>query len=123
MLGTAEEVNRVTTQPDFQHHIHGLMTDTAPRFRSIVDHSFAYTTIRDQIISQLDQDFSLLEKQAKKAEECRDIYKFMITFDFEEDFKSTKPTIDSIKQQFDQYKRWDAQMNKSIPNNFAVGII
>lgn len=39
MLSTAEDVNRVTTQPDFQHHIHGLMTDTAPRFRAIVDSS------------------------------------------------------------------------------------
>jgi len=51
MRGTAEEVNRVTTQPDFQHHIHGLMTDTQPRFRTIVTNSFAYTTIKERIQS------------------------------------------------------------------------
>ena len=94
MRGTAEEVNRVTTQPDFQHHIHGLMTDTAPRFRTIVDASFAYTSIRDRILTQLEEDFNTIENKAKKAEECRDIYKFMISFDFEESFKSTNPTID-----------------------------
>jgi hypothetical protein len=69
------------------------MTDTAPRFRTVVDNSFAYTNIRERILSQLDEDFNTIENKAKKAEECRDIYKFMISFQFE-DFKATSPTID-----------------------------
>lgn len=99
------------------------MTDTAPRFRTIIEASYNYTMIRQQILDQLDKDFTALEKQAKKAEECRDIYHFMITFDFEENFKADKPSIERIKAEFDKYKQWETKMNRSIPSNFPVGLI
>lgn len=50
MVATAEDVNRVTSQTEFQNHIHGLMTDTAPRFISIVNNSFAYEAVRRQVL-------------------------------------------------------------------------
>jgi hypothetical protein len=65
MRGTAEEVNRVTNQPDFQHHIHGLICDTTPRFRSIIEGSTSYTNIRNRILDQLDDDFTAIEKKAQ----------------------------------------------------------
>jgi hypothetical protein len=43
---TTDEVNRITNQPDFQHHIHGLMTDTAPRFKTIILGSHKYEKIK-----------------------------------------------------------------------------
>jgi hypothetical protein len=54
MVSTAEDVNRVTSQPDFQNHIHGLMTDTAPRFISIVNTSVKYDKIKSSILDRLE---------------------------------------------------------------------
>lgn len=92
------------------------MTDTAPRFQTIVGKSFKYEKIKQQIIDQLETDFTALEKQAKKAEACRGIYEFMIKFNFEDDFQSKKPNIKMIQDEFKQYKDWLVLMSNNITN-------
>lgn len=42
MQTVTEEVVRVISHPDFHQFIHGLISDSGPRFRHIVDRSFAY---------------------------------------------------------------------------------
>lgn len=49
MQTVTEEVQRVINHNEFHHFIHGLITDSGPRFRSIVDESFKYTQVRKTI--------------------------------------------------------------------------
>lgn len=74
MVATAEDVNRVTSQTEFQNHIHGLMTDTAPRFQSIVNKSFNYEAVKDKVLDTVGKDFEKVEGFTKKAEKCKEIY-------------------------------------------------
>lgn len=42
MQSVTEEVRRVISENDFHHYIHGLISDSGPRFRTIVEGSEAY---------------------------------------------------------------------------------
>ena len=42
MQSVTEEVSRVISHPDFHQFIHGLISDSGPRFRAIVERSEAY---------------------------------------------------------------------------------
>jgi hypothetical protein len=98
------------------------MTDTAPRFRTIVESSAAYQNMNMAILDCLEKDFQVIEKQAVKAESCRDIYHFSITFNFE-DFKAENPDMERIKKQFLEYIGWDIKMNRCITPQFMAGIL
>jgi hypothetical protein len=97
MVATAEDVNRVTSQTEFQNHIHGLMTDTAPRFISIVNKSFGYEAVRRQVLDRIEADFIAVEGHTKRAEKCREIYQHSMTFNFEEWVKNENPDMGLIK--------------------------
>jgi hypothetical protein len=84
MVATAEDVNRVTSAPDFQTHIHGLMTDTAPRFIQIVNNSVKYDIIKEKILTRLEADFVVIETKTKAAEKCKEIFKHSMNFVFED---------------------------------------
>jgi len=42
MQSVTEEVPRVISHQDFHHYIHGLISDSGPRFRTIVEQSVRY---------------------------------------------------------------------------------
>jgi hypothetical protein len=49
MQSVTEEVSRVISHQDFHQFIHGLISDSGPRFRSIVEESEAYQSSKVQI--------------------------------------------------------------------------
>jgi len=69
--------------------------------------------MRQNIIDCLEKDFREVEKVAKRAESCRDIYHFSITFNFE-DYKASNPDMETIRNEFIKYGNWDLRMNKQI---------
>jgi hypothetical protein len=53
MQTVTEEVQRVINHNEFHQFINGLITDSGPRFRTIVDESTKYTNVRDEIMSRI----------------------------------------------------------------------
>lgn len=49
MQTVTEEVQRVINHNEFHQFIHGLITDSGPRFRTIVDESLHYKITRELI--------------------------------------------------------------------------
>lgn len=49
MQSVTEEVSRVISHQDFHQFIHGLISDSGPRFRAIVEDSEAYSTSKTTI--------------------------------------------------------------------------
>jgi len=88
MQQVTEEVVRVISHQDFHQYIHGLITDSGPRFKSIVEESYDNKQIKKDIDEKIASDFQLIEQSAKSCENVRDVYEFDQTFSFE-DFKST----------------------------------
>ena len=60
MQSVTEEVVRVINHQDFRQFIHGLISDSGPRFRAIVEGSFAYQTSKVAITRRIIQDFEHL---------------------------------------------------------------
>jgi hypothetical protein len=83
MQSVTEEVPRVISHQDFHHYIHGLISDSGPRFRSIVEGSEAYKTSKTQITKRINDDFDHLQEVVSAFENCRDVDNFDKTFEFE----------------------------------------
>jgi len=73
MQQITEEVQRVINHNEFHHFIHGLITDSGPRFRTIVDGSEKYTKIIAKITDRMVSDFSTIEDKTKSFKSCREI--------------------------------------------------
>jgi len=86
MQTVTEEVQRVINHNEFHQFIHGLITDSGPRFRSIVEESSKCQNVRKQILERIASDFNYIEEKTKVFKQCRDINDFDQTFNFE-DFK------------------------------------
>ena len=70
------EVSRVITHNDLLPLVTGLITDSGPKFNTIVDESFQYNTLAKRIITQLENDFDVIEQKAQDWERVRDIFEF-----------------------------------------------
>jgi hypothetical protein len=106
-----EEVQRVINHNEFHQFIHGLITDSGPRFRTIVDESDKYKDVRKEIAERLQLDFSHIEEKTKVFKTCIDIYNFSETFNFEE-FKEQNQDLEQVKLMFEKLAKWDAAINK-----------
>lgn len=60
MQSVTEEVNRVISHQDFHHYIHGLISDSGPRFRTIVEQSEQYQDSKAAISKRINDDFEEL---------------------------------------------------------------
>ena len=87
---------RVISHQDFRQFIHGLISDSGPKFRLIVDNSYAYKTSRAMIQMRIKQDFETLDKAVEKMAGCKDVNDFDQNFDFE-----SAPITDRFQTFFD----------------------
>mmetsp|Transcript_11712 Transcript_11712/g.17850 ORF Transcript_11712/g.17850 Transcript_11712/m.17850 type:complete len:417 (-) Transcript_11712:9814-11064(-) len=106
MQSVTEEVSRVISHQDFHQFIHGLISDSGPRFRAIVEGSEAYATSKATIQARISQDFDELQKDVAKYEKCREIDEFDREFVFEE-WKQQHSDLESIKKYLEKLARWD----------------
>jgi hypothetical protein len=107
MQSVTEEVLRVISHGEFRQFIHGLISDSGPRFRTIVEGSVAYRESKKAIRERLLKDFELLEGEVKSCLECKDINKFDHEFDFDK-FKAEDPPpeLDRIRPKLDDFSKW-----------------
>ena len=122
MQTVTEEVQRVINHNEFHQFIHGLITDSGPRFRSIVEESSKCQNVRKQILERIASDFNYIEEKTKVFKQCRDINDFDQTFNFE-DFKKETQDLEQIKSQFEKLAKWDNNMNKFIKGEEKKGLI
>jgi hypothetical protein len=99
------------------------MTDTAPRFISIVNKSQAYDKVRRAVLDKIEGDFTDVEKATTKAEKCREIYTHSMTFSFEDWVKDESPDMGAIKALFVQFTAWEDLLVKSIEGRKNCGMI
>lgn len=78
-----DEVVRVINHNEFHHFIHGMITDSGPRFRQIVDESYNYKATKETIQNRISSDFQIIEQRTEKIKDCAEIYIFDQEFDFE----------------------------------------
>lgn len=122
MQSVTEEVVRVISHQDFHQFIHGLISDSGPRFRAIVEGSVAYRTSKATIQRRIIQDFEYLQGTVDKFKQCRDINDFDQTFVFET-FRAEHSDLESIKEHLDRLQKWDTNINKYIKPQDTKGLI
>lgn len=101
-----EEIQRVINHNEFHQFIHGLITDSGPRFKTIVEESQVYRNVKSQIQGRIQTDFAHIEDRSKNFKSCRDIHEFDNVHDFEK-WKAENPDLEAVKQQFDRFGKWD----------------
>jgi len=122
MQSVTEEVVRVISHQDFRQFIHGLISDSGPRFRAIVEGSFAYATSKATIQNRIVQDFAHLKRKVDKCEQCADINAFDQTFVFE-DFQAEHSDLESIKMHLDRLQKWEGKIANNIKPLETKGLI
>ena len=102
-------------QSDLQQFINGLITDTTPRFGTIVEHSYRYKMTKKAIEDHLSEDFAYLEEETKKFQNCRKVHEFEQTFRFE-DFQreANSSELETIKGLFEVWSKWELDISKNI---------
>lgn len=68
---------------DFHQFIHGLITDSGIRFRTVVDESQKYKSTVEFINARMATDFAHIEEKTKSFKFCSEINKFDLDFEFE----------------------------------------
>lgn len=76
MQVVTEEVQRVINHNEFHQFIHGLITDSGPRFHNIVEESAKYKEVRAEIAHRIQTDFAHIEERTKVFKSCSDIHDF-----------------------------------------------
>lgn len=124
MKSSVEDIQPINLHSDLQQFINGLITDTAPRFSIIVDHSFLYRTVKRKIEDHLSDDFAYLENAVREFEECRTVHQFEQTWRFE-DFTASEDSqdLDKIKELFEKWNQWDSKVSKHIQPQIFRGLI
>jgi dynein heavy chain len=122
MQSVTEEVVRVISHQDFRQFIHGLISDSGPRFRAIVEDSRAYATSKATIQRRIIQDFEHLQRAVEKCEQCADVNAFDQTFVFE-DFKAEHSDLESIKAHLDRLQKWEGKISNNIKPLETKGLI
>lgn len=82
MQSVTEEVSRVISHQDFHQFIHGEISDSGPRFRTIVEQSEAYADAKKAIMDRIAKDFDELQALVDKYEACRAVDNFQKNFNF-----------------------------------------
>jgi hypothetical protein len=60
MLSVTSEVQRIISFQNFSQFVQGLVSDSGPKFKQIVEGSFAYRTTKDMIQQKITNDFKKL---------------------------------------------------------------
>jgi hypothetical protein len=111
MQSVTEEVSRVISHQDFHQFIHGLISDSGPRFRSIVEESEAYSTTKATIQGHISQHFDDLSNAVKRFEACRDINAYQKDFNFEV-WKKDHTDHEDIKVWLGTLQKWEQLIQK-----------
>lgn len=114
MQSVTEEVVRVISHQDFHQYIHGLISDSGPRFRAIVEGSVAYRNSKHAIQKKIVQDFKALEENVENFKDCKCINDFDQTFNFD-DFKAEHADLESIKTKLEDLSSWSDKIKKIKP--------
>lgn len=122
MQSVTEEVSRVISHPDFHQFIHGLISDSGPRFRAIVERSEDYGNSKSTIQARISQDFDDLQIAVDKFSACRDVDDFDRTFVFL-DWKETHSDMESIRDLMQMLGKWDGDIVKKIKPQESKGLI
>jgi hypothetical protein len=122
MQSVTEEVSRVISHPDFHQFIHGLISDSGPRFRAIVERSEDYTDAKAQIQARISNDFDDLQVAVDKFSACRDVDDFDRDFVFQ-DWKELHSDLDSIREIMQRLQKWDGDIVKKIKPQESKGLI
>ena len=122
MQTVTEEVVRVISHPDFHQFIHGLISDSGPRFRHIVDRSCAYQQSKATIQRRIIQDFEWLQGTVDKFKQCRDVNDFDQHFSFEQ-FKEEHSDLESIKFHLERLSDWEKKIGTYIRPMDSKGLI
>ena len=124
MKSAVEEIQPINLHSDLQQFINGLITDTAPRFSPIVEESYAYKMTKKAIEDHLSEDFTILENETAKFENCRNVYAFEQQWRFEDFAKGPDSAdIDHIKALFDKWGGWEQQIQKNIAQYIPSGLV
>ena len=113
MQSVTEEVSRVISHQDFHQFIHGLISDSGPRFRAIVEGSEAYASSKATIQARISQDFDELQQVVNKFSACRVVDDFDRTFNFDE-WKAEHADLESIKDMLIDLAKWDTTITRYI---------
>lgn len=122
MQSVTAEVLRIINHPNFVQFIQGLISDSGPRFRSIVEQSFSFQTTKETIQKRIVQDFESLQNFVSKFEQCRDIHDFDTHFDFEE-FQAQHSDLESIKTYLEKLTKWEINITNYIKPTYQQGLI
>lgn len=105
MLSVTEDITRVVSHQDLLPLVTGQMTDSGPKFTTIVDMSYEYSTKTRTILDTLQEDFEKLEELSKKWEDCRDIHEFEDSQEKDEFYKQNNQ-INQFKGQLEKIVKW-----------------
>jgi hypothetical protein len=118
MLGVTYEVVRVINNPNFNQFIQGLISDSGPKFKQIVETSFKYLASKEAIQQKIDSDFKDLQPDVLKIENCREVNEFEQNFDFEE-FKQQHSDLETIRSWLERLQKWDQSVSKNIKTSYC----
>jgi hypothetical protein len=122
MQSVTEEVPRVISHQDFHHYIHGLISDSGPRFRTIVEQSEQYQTSKQAISKRISDDFEELQVIVNAFETCREVDEFERTFDFEV-WSREHTDVESIKTMLHDLARYETNVGRAIKPQESRGMI
>lgn len=122
MQSVTAEVLRIINHQNFVQFIQGLISDSGPRFKSIVENSIYYQITKETIQKRIIQDFDDMQTFVSKFELCREVNDFDTTFDFDE-FKAAVSDTETIKKQLDKLQKWDADISKYIKHQYSLGLL
>jgi hypothetical protein len=114
-------VSRVISHQDFHQFIHGLISDSGPRFRAIVEDSEAYSTSKTTIQRRIALDFDELQQVVKKFEACRIVDDFDRDFVFEV-WKGEHADHEDIRAKLSDLQKWESAIGR-ITGQDAKGLV
>jgi hypothetical protein len=119
---TKNEVQRVITHNDLLPLVTGLITESGPKFNTIVDDSFRYNTTQKDILTRLEEDFSELEEKSQEWRAAMPMQYEKDTFN-EAEFKAENVTVYPIRDKLQQYVEWQDQLQKKFKQTEVRGMI
>jgi hypothetical protein len=109
------DLNRVITNNELVAYTTGLITESGPKFNTIVEQSFRYNTIQSQILSKLETDFKDLEILSQKWEHAREVYEFKNVYNkelFEQNNRTTQPIREQLQKVVDMQNKIQLKPNE-----------
>lgn len=123
-MEAVQEVQAINMQSDLQQFINGLITDTTPRFGTIVENSYLYKITKKSIDETLAKNFNEIEIETQKFQQCRKVHEFEQTFRFE-DFQreANSSELEVIKGLFEVWTKWEGDVAKYISPKVEKGLL